>query len=193
MSCVETASVDPSASSTCIPLVQGSVEVTVEVLPNNDMSHIRRVHSAQQTNRTNKPRHWQPENIHYLHQSTISATPHPAIVQSVRISSSSLSTSLLYSPYGVSVDYTKAPFGARAVCTVQTFRNDMSGPMLYLFIRHHLALGWVVIIFDRYGWHEEDVAPFLRTDERVIYYPYTLFQYYFPDIYNKAAALQQVL
>ena len=35
------------------------------------------------------------------------------------------------------------------ICTVQTFRNSQTGPMLYLFASYHLQLGFRVIIYDR--------------------------------------------
>ena len=36
-----------------------------------------------------------------------------------------------------------------AVCTVQTFRNAQTGPMLYLFVSYYHRLGWRVIVYDR--------------------------------------------
>jgi hypothetical protein len=48
---------------------------------------------------------------------------------------------------------TPLPSLAVAVCTIQTFKNSLSGPMLLLFASYYLHLGWIVIIFDRCDRH----------------------------------------
>jgi hypothetical protein len=59
-----------------------------------------------------------------------------------------------------------------AVCTVQTFRNAQSGPMLYLFTAYYISMGWTVLIYDRFGFHREFLAEFIGTPG-VYYHPYT--------------------
>ena len=90
------------------------------------------------------------------------------------------------------------------VCTVQTFRNPVSGLKLFLFVRHYLALGYTVIVYDRFGAHREDLAPFLltsskfsgdsagRTDGEVKYFPYTALQRAHPLKYSQTYAAKQV-
>ena len=81
-----------------------------------------------------------------------------------------------------------------AVCTVQTFQNPLSGPMLYMFTRFYLELGWVVIVYDRFGAHRDFLSSLLdsQTDQRLKYYPYTLFQLLFPNTYNTDVMASQV-
>ena len=68
-----------------------------------------------------------------------------------------------------------------AVCTVQTFRNAQTGPMLYLFVSYYHRLGWRVIVYDRFGFHREfieDLLPLPGFD----YYNYTIFQQVNPPL-----------
>mmetsp|Transcript_19819 Transcript_19819/g.28501 ORF Transcript_19819/g.28501 Transcript_19819/m.28501 type:complete len:499 (-) Transcript_19819:50-1546(-) len=76
--------------------------------------------------------------------------------------------------------------GSNAVITVQTFRNRISGPMLYMFIKYYTNLGWPVIIYDRYGLHADFVKDFVDSVD-VIYHPYTLFESVFPHDFNRSA------
>jgi hypothetical protein len=70
-----------------------------------------------------------------------------------------------------------------AVCTVQTFRNSQTGPMLYLFAAYHLLMGWSVIIYDRFGLHHEFIERLLQ-HPGMYYHPYTLYQLAEPTKYN---------
>ena len=72
---------------------------------------------------------------------------------------------------------------AHAVCTVQIFRNPMSGPMLALFVEYYLRMGYVVIVYDRGGKHREFVAAYLSS-LKFVYRPYTAFNLLFPEQYN---------
>jgi len=77
-----------------------------------------------------------------------------------------------------------------AVCTVQTFRNNQTGPMLYAFVQYYLALGWRVIVYDRFGLHREFMAD-LAGLEGVEYHPFTVFQLVNPNKYNDEYAKAQ--
>jgi hypothetical protein len=81
----------------------------------------------------------------------------------------------------------------KAACTVQTFKNDATGPMLYLFARYYLELGWLVIVYDRFGQHGQ-VLSGLRAQysTRLLYHPYTILQLVFPSIYNEDYYIKQV-
>lgn len=82
---------------------------------------------------------------------------------------------------------------AHAVCTVQTFQNVVSGPMLYMFTRYYLELGWVVIVYDRFGAHHDFLSALeSQYNEQLKYYPYTLYQLIFPDIYTSQIMHTQV-
>ena len=74
-----------------------------------------------------------------------------------------------------------------AACTVQTFRNSQSGPMLYLFISYYQKMGWRVIVYDRFGAHHNEIKELLILPG-VDYYPYTVFQLVHPAKYNKQYA-----
>jgi len=77
-----------------------------------------------------------------------------------------------------------------AVCTVQTFRNSQTGPMLYLFVSYYHRMGWRVVVYDRFGFHREfieDLLPLPGFD----YYNYTIFQMVNPMKYSAAYARQQ--
>jgi len=71
----------------------------------------------------------------------------------------------------------------RYVCAVQLFQNEITGPLMYLFVRYYLELGWRVIIYDQFGRHEKYVSDFLKIDN-FHYYSYTVFDKIFPHIYN---------
>lgn len=70
-----------------------------------------------------------------------------------------------------------------AVCTVQTFKHNFSGPMLYFFIAYHQLMGWRVIVYDRFGVHREYVKDLLHLPG-VDYYPFTAYQLVQPSKYN---------
>lgn len=69
------------------------------------------------------------------------------------------------------------------VCTVQTFQNEMSGPMLYMFALHYSMLGFQVVIYDRFGKHLEFIQELIDT-YYVIYHPFTAYEIGLPDEYN---------
>lgn len=77
-----------------------------------------------------------------------------------------------------------------AVCTVQTFRNKQSGPMLYAFTAYYVAMGWQVIIYDRFGLHKEFLGDLIHQGP-VSYHPYTVFQLANPKKYNDDYAAKQ--
>jgi len=77
-----------------------------------------------------------------------------------------------------------------AVCTVQTFRNHQTGPMLFLFTMYYQRMGWRVIIYDRFGLHKDFVTPLLGLPG-IDYHPYTLFQLTNPTKYNLDFAAKQ--
>lgn len=77
-----------------------------------------------------------------------------------------------------------------AVVTVQTFRNKQSGPMLYAFTAYYVAMGWQVVIFDRFGMHKEFLGDLIHQGP-VNYHPYTLFQLANPKKYNDQYASKQ--
>jgi hypothetical protein len=79
---------------------------------------------------------------------------------------------------------------SHAVCTVQTFRNAQTGPMLYLFISYYHRLGYRVILYDRFGFHKEFIEDLLALPG-FDYYPYTLFQIANPKKYNDVFAKNQ--
>lgn len=81
---------------------------------------------------------------------------------------------------------------SHAVCTVQTFRNPLSGPMLYSFSEYYLSLGYVVIIFDKYGLHRKFVRPFLG-HLKFAYHPYTIFNLLFLPVYPLSGNIIQVV
>jgi hypothetical protein len=79
-----------------------------------------------------------------------------------------------------------------AVCTVQVFTNELTGPRLYFFALYYLQLGWHVIIFDRYGRHREYLQEFFRYTVAFHYHPFTILELILPQIYNESAALNEV-
>jgi hypothetical protein len=81
---------------------------------------------------------------------------------------------------------------SHAVCTVQTFQNELSGPSLHLFARYYLELGWIVIIFDRFGDHFAHLSS-LSPNGRLFYFPFTILTKVFPEIYGERYRSQQVL
>jgi len=70
-----------------------------------------------------------------------------------------------------------------AVCTVQTFRNHQTGPMLFLFVMYYQRMGWRVIVYDRFGLHREFMESLVALPG-VDYHPYTMFQLANPTKYN---------
>jgi len=76
-------------------------------------------------------------------------------------------------------------FRRHAVCAVQTFRNPLSGPMMHMFVRYYLSLGWRVIIYDRFGLHRDFVKGMFHVPG-FDYYPYTVYQLAQPDKYDQS-------
>eukprot|EP01036_Dinobryon_divergens_P032366 gene32366-41935_t len=81
-------------------------------------------------------------------------------------------------------------FRPHAVCTVQTFKNSQSGPMLFMFVSYYHRMGWRVIVYDRFGLHWQFIKELLSLPG-FDYYPFTVFQLVHPSKYNKAYADQQ--
>jgi hypothetical protein len=79
----------------------------------------------------------------------------------------------------------------RAVCTVQTFQNELSGAALHLFARYYLELDWIVIIFDRFGDHFTHISSLLP-HQRLFYFPFTILTKVFPRLYDGSYRSQQV-
>lgn len=77
-----------------------------------------------------------------------------------------------------------------AVCAVQTFRNPQSGPMLYLFVKFYIDMGWHVIVYDRFGYHLEFLEELLH-EPGFHYHPYTIMQLAQPSKYNDTYAAMQ--
>ena len=75
-----------------------------------------------------------------------------------------------------------------SVCVVQTFRNLMTPPMLYLFIEYYLSIGWNVILFDRHGFHQDLIQERYSANSSVIYYPFTIHQLLFPEKYSTSTS-----
>lgn len=76
------------------------------------------------------------------------------------------------------------------VCAVQTFKNSYSGYMLYLFAKYYLSLNFTVIIYDRYGAHEQFLSS-LFSSPHLMYYNYTVLSLLFPAIYNASEVLKR--
>jgi hypothetical protein len=178
----------------CLILKQNNVHVVAEISSKSDLHYIPGYEKEEESSNSSAGKRfvWKPPNLHYL-RTDVPPPPSSVTSRPVAIAPPGPAT-VLFGPRGSgsAVDFRKAPVGGRAVCTVQTFRNAMSGPMLFMFIKHHLAAGWTVIIFDRYGWHQEVVREFLDADAAVVYYPFTLLQHYFPDRYNLESSKLQV-
>jgi hypothetical protein len=64
-----------------------------------------------------------------------------------------------------------------AVCTVQTFKNAQTGPMLYLFAIFYYRLGWRVVIYDRFGLHREYLDNLIGKFI-ILFYCNNLYNYY---------------
>ena len=91
-----------------------------------------------------------------------------------------------------------------SVCTVLTRRSTKSGLKLFLFVRHYLALGYTVIVYDRFGAHREDLAPFLLTlsttsvsvgaahGGEVKYFPFTALQRSAPTKFSSEISANKV-
>jgi hypothetical protein len=62
-----------------------------------------------------------------------------------------------------------------SVCNVQVFQNDDTGIYLSLFVRHYLQLGFLVIVFDKFGYHESFIEEY-RISRMFMYYPFTPLQ-----------------
>jgi hypothetical protein len=71
-----------------------------------------------------------------------------------------------------------------AVCTVQTFANNQTGPMMYAFAAYYQLLGWRVVIYDRFGLHRDHMQPLLHLPG-IDYYEYTVLQLAMPSKYNQ--------
>jgi hypothetical protein len=77
------------------------------------------------------------------------------------------------------------------VCTVQTFKNSMSGPQLYLFATYYSLIGFQVVIYDRYGRHVEFIKDLIES-HGVIYHPFTAFEIRDPEKFTNETAQQEV-
>lgn len=84
----------------------------------------------------------------------------------------------------------RTDYRPHAVCTVQTFKNQFSGAMLFMFVKYYRMMGWRVIVYDRFGNHHDVLKPLLKLPG-VDYYPFTLYQLAQPNKYNKAYAKEQ--
>jgi hypothetical protein len=69
------------------------------------------------------------------------------------------------------------------VCTVQTFQNEMSGPMLYMFALHYSMLGFQVVIYDRFGKHLEYIQELIDS-HYIMYHPFTAYEVALPEEYS---------
>ncbi len=101
-----------------------------------------------------------------------------------------LKVSDYFTPEDAAAGGTAAVYRPHAVCTVQTFRNAQTGPMLYLFVSYYHRMGWRVIVYDRFGFHREfieDLLPLPGFD----YYNYTIFQLVNPTKYSPEYAKNQ--
>lgn len=77
------------------------------------------------------------------------------------------------------------------VCTVQTFQNEMTGPMLYLFALHYCNLGFQVVVYDRYGRHVEFMRELIE-ECYVIYHPFTAYEVGLPGEYSAEKVKNEV-
>jgi hypothetical protein len=77
-----------------------------------------------------------------------------------------------------------------AVITAQVFMNDYSGPQLYLFASYYLKMGYLVIIYDRFGNHESHLHSFMD-NELFEYHPFTIMQIAYPEYFTRAMATTQ--
>lgn len=75
---------------------------------------------------------------------------------------------------------------------MQTFQNEMSGPMLYMFAKHYSLLGFQVLIYDRYGRHQEFVQELIDT-YFVIYHPFTSYEFALPEEYSAKTSKNEVI
>jgi hypothetical protein len=81
---------------------------------------------------------------------------------------------------------------SRAVCTVQVFSNQLTGPRLYFFASYYLQFGWQVIIYDRYGRHRSFLEEF-HYHSAFHYHPFTVLESIFPSLYNQTTASLEVI
>ena len=113
--------------------------------------------------------HWDPPNLHYLlpnhTRGTLPPPPSPPVAVSAHfpLPPKTLSAKS-QTDTDTDTDHTDADTNTRpeggwggsklgprkpdAVCVTQTFRNEQSGPMLYMFVQHYHSLGWEVLIYD---------------------------------------------
>jgi hypothetical protein len=78
-----------------------------------------------------------------------------------------------------------------SVCTVQVFMNPFSGLYMYMFAAYYLKLGYLVIIYDRFGNHRSFIQDFL-SDDAFVYYPYTASQLAAPEEFSDKYKSEQV-
>lgn len=76
---------------------------------------------------------------------------------------------------------------AHGVCIVQNFRNELSGPMLFLAVSYWQRLGWAVIVYDRSGAHRRHLRALLGK-EGVFYHPHTALQLALPRAEDEESA-----
>jgi hypothetical protein len=77
-----------------------------------------------------------------------------------------------------------------AVATAQVFMNDFSGPQLYLFASYYLKMGYLVIIYDRFGNHKSHLDSFMD-NEWFEYHPFTIMQVAYPEKFTRTMARKQ--
>lgn len=78
-----------------------------------------------------------------------------------------------------------------AVCAVQVFKNEISGPLLFQFSMYYLTMGWLVIIYDRFRSHYNDIVPCMN-NHNFRYHPFSAFELINPEYYSKEFEKKQV-
>ena len=70
-----------------------------------------------------------------------------------------------------------------AVVTVASFESSYTPYMLYMFVQHHLALGLIVIVYDRGGSHEHYLESLFSLAD-FYYFPFTVMERLEPVTYG---------
>lgn len=74
--------------------------------------------------------------------------------------------------------------------------NEVSGMKLLTWSLYYLSLSYTVIIYDRYAAHKSFILPLIHIDkfsEKLLYYPYTIFEKFNPSKYNPTERTKQVI
>ena len=66
-----------------------------------------------------------------------------------------------------------------SVCVIQNIRSSLSGPNIYFWVKYHLSLGWLVIVYDYSGQHYDYIKNYV-SDSKFRYHNYTLRNFLFP-------------